>query len=183
MCESKLILRIIYLCLLINFASSYIYASNNRDSLNQSSIKEGECSWIGLRIGAQTKPHNVASTYKIQNWWTIFISYEYQFDKTFSLLTEFQLFKRRKDDAYSVSTEISVLRIGFKAQTNIQKKIYPAVEAGIGLGKITLSGLDIYYGGCINFKISEAMAIVFDARTSIIPDYGFWITLGFIHRI
>ncbi|GIK21432.1 MAG: hypothetical protein BroJett005_08460 [Ignavibacteriota bacterium] len=135
--------------------------------------------WIGIRFGTQTKPSNLKDTWRFYEWWALTTLYEYRFNKTFSLFTEFNLFNKKY---YKNQTE-AYLEPGVKLRLHLLNQLRLSTDVGIALGRINPSGIDFPIGIGIELDISEFVIICMNAKTFIVPDYGYWLSTGINYKI
>lgn len=135
--------------------------------------------WIGIRFGTQTKPDNLIDTWRFYEWWSLTSLYEYRFNRIFALFTEFNLFNKK----YYKNQIESYLEPGVKLRFHLLNKLLLAADVGIAFGGINPSGIDFPIGVSIELNISKFVIICMNAKTFIVPDYGYWLSAGINYKI
>lgn len=144
------------------------------DTLQNANRVDDEGHFFGIRIGVQVYTYKQIEKWKLNNWWTFFLLYEYRFDNTYSFISEYHVFREKKRDIERVR---SLIETGIKFRLKIFKIIFPSIEGGIGLGG-AVRGFGFFYGGGCDWEIDKYLLLNINARTFSIPDYGYWISVG-----
>jgi hypothetical protein len=105
--------------------------------------------WIGVRFGGQIKPKSS----KVDNWnffeqWTLFASYEFRFDRTFSVITEYHFFNDRN---FNYKRNLSSIEVGLKFRFKILNELRLATEGGLAIMRVP--AFPVYLGGSIEFEL------------------------------
>lgn len=153
------------------------------DTLQTKNIVSDEGHWFGIRLGWQTKPYNVYWDWKLSDWWTLFAEYEYHLDKNWSLLADYHLFREKRCFECEAKNKSTIIGVGIKLGYQILYPIKLSAEGGIAFGPIHCGGFDFRYGSSIDITLNKDFRINFNLKTSIVPDYGYWITTGLKYKI
>lgn len=161
-----------------NFGSNKkqsVFFNTLTDNLEQNDLGH----WVGIRFGGQIKPKNS----KVDNWyffeqWTLFTSYEYRFDRKFSLIAEYHLFKDRD---VNYKRTLSAIEIGLKFRFQVIIDLMLAPEAGLVI--MRSPAIPFYYGLSMELKMNENTSLCINAKTNNIPDYGYWLSTGINYKI
>lgn len=135
--------------------------------------------WFGARYGTQTKPSDLKDTWKFYEWWALTAFYEYRFNKTFSFFNEFNLFNKK----YSKNQIEGYIEPGIKLRHHLINQLRLTANVGIALGRINPSGIDLPIGIGLELDISKSFIISINAKTFIIPDYGYWLSAGINYKL
>ncbi len=135
--------------------------------------------WFGVRFGTQTKPRDLKDNWKFYEWWAFTTLYEYRFNKTFSLFTELNLFNKK----YYKNQIEGYIEPGIKLRHHLLNQLSITADVGIALGRINPSGIDLPIGVGLELGISEIFALSINAKTFIIPDYGYWLSAGINYKL
>jgi hypothetical protein len=135
--------------------------------------------WFGIRLGGQAKPKSS----KVDNWnffeqWSAFAMYEYRFDRTISLIAEYHLFN---DRSVNFKRNLSAIEVGMKFRFKILNELKLATEGGIAI--MRAPAFPFYYGGSIELITNEKISICLNAKTNIIPDFGYWLSAGINYKL
>jgi hypothetical protein len=171
---------IIYFFLLTTIA----FTQEQADSSSSIKIKypsiTDEGWWIGMRIGLQTKGKIEIFRGTIEERWVLFVNGEYRFKNPFSYVVEYQIFRQK----HQYQSTVSALNFGFKCRIYLSMYLKVSTEGGFTLGK--LGGYfpgDFYYGGGYEFFLDKKCALYSNVRTFIIPDYGYFLSLGLNYKL
>ncbi len=165
--------------LFLNYYDSYKKSDSSFNILKTDFKSDDLGHWIGIRFGGQVKPKNS----KVDNWnffeqWTFFALYEFRFDRTFSVITEYHLFN---DRIGNYKRNLSAIEVGLKIRFNILKEIKLAAEGGLAIMRVP--AFPLYYGASTEIIINEKISICLSAKTNILPDYGYWLSTGINYKI
>lgn len=135
--------------------------------------------WFGVRFGTQTKPSDLKDNWKFYEWWALTTLYEYRFNRTFSLFTELNLFNNK----YYKNQIEGYIEPGIKLRHHLLNQLRLTADVGIALGRINPSGIDLPIGLGLELDISKSFIISINAKTFIIPDYGYWLSAGINYKL
>ncbi|WP_337866561.1 hypothetical protein [Ignavibacterium sp.] len=135
--------------------------------------------WFGARYGTQTKPSDLKDTWKFYEWWALTAFYEYRFNKTFSFFNEFNLFNKK----YFKNQIEGYIELGIKLRHHLINQLKFTTNVGIALGRINPGGIDFPIGIGLELDISKSFIISINAKTFIIPDYGYWLSAGINYKL
>lgn len=105
--------------------------------------------------------------------------YEYRFNRIFALFTEFNLFNKK----YYKNQIESYLEPGVKLRFHLLNKLLLAADIGIAFGGINPSGINFPIGVSIELDIGKFVIICMNAKTFIVPDYGYWLSAVINYKI